>query len=159
MPLLTGRPLVCVASHTHFDHIGSHHEFSDRCVHCAEADILADPRNEWTAADRYATDEMFDAFPPDWRADAYRVLPAPADRLLNEYGLQTGFDPAPCDTVRWIQSDDPAALARFVEKNRSSVATDLDGAQVYLASSAFNLTWTAERNPDIKFVDIKTTTV
>ena len=82
-----------------------------------------------------------------------------ADRLLNEYGLQTGFDPAPCDTVRWIQSDDPAALARFVEKNRSSVATDLDGAQVYLASSAFNLQWTAERNPDIKFVDIKTTTV
>ncbi|MQT13561.1 MBL fold metallo-hydrolase [Segnochrobactrum spirostomi] len=84
VPLLTGRPLVCVASHTHFDHIGSHHEFADRCVHCAEAEILADPRNEWTAADRYATDEMFDAFPPDWRADAYRVPPAPADRLLND---------------------------------------------------------------------------
>jgi peptide chain release factor 3 len=82
-----------------------------------------------------------------------------ADRLLNEYGLQTGFDPAPCDTVRWIQSDDPAALARFVERNRSSVATDLDDAKVYLASSAFNLQWTAERSPEIKFVDIKTTTV
>jgi peptide chain release factor 3 len=82
-----------------------------------------------------------------------------ADRLLNEYGLQTGFDPAPCDAVRWIESDDPVALARFVEKNRSSVATDLDEAKVYLASSAFNLQWTAERNPEIKFVDIKTTTV
>jgi peptide chain release factor 3 len=82
-----------------------------------------------------------------------------ADRLLNEYGLQTGFDPAPCDTVRWIRSDDPAALARFIERNRSSVATDLDGAQVYLASSAFNLSWTAERNPEIKLADIKTTTV
>ena len=32
-------------------------------------------------------------------------------------------------------------------------------AKVYLASSAFNLQWTAERNPEIKFVDIKTTTV
>jgi peptide chain release factor 3 len=82
-----------------------------------------------------------------------------ADRLLNEYGLQTGFDPAPCDTVRWIQSDDPAALQRFVERNRSAVATDLDDAKVYLASSAFNLQWTAERNPEIKFVDVKTTTV
>jgi peptide chain release factor 3 len=82
-----------------------------------------------------------------------------ADRLLNEYGLQTGFDPAPCDTVRWIQSDDPAVLARFIERNRSSVATDLDDAKVYLASSAFNLQWTAERNPEIKLVDIKTTTV
>jgi peptide chain release factor 3 len=82
-----------------------------------------------------------------------------ADRLLNEYGLQTGFDPAPCDTVRWIKTDTPAELQRFVERNRSSVATDLDGAQVYLASSAFNLQWTAERNPEVKFVDIKTTTV
>jgi len=82
-----------------------------------------------------------------------------ADRLLNEYGLQTGFDPAPCDTVRWIRSADPAALARFVERHRSSVAADLDGAQVYLASSAFNLSWTAEHNPQIAFVDIKTTTV
>jgi peptide chain release factor 3 len=82
-----------------------------------------------------------------------------ADRLLNEYGLQTGFDPAPCDTVRWIASDDAVALARFVERNRSTVATDLDGAHVFLASSAFNLQWTAERNPEIKFVDIKTTTV
>ena len=48
---------------------------------------------------------------------------------------------------------------RFVERNRSSVAADLDEAKVYLASSAFNLQWTAERNPEIKFVDIKTTTV
>ena len=29
----------------------------------AEAHILADPRNEWTLADRYATDEMFIALP------------------------------------------------------------------------------------------------
>jgi peptide chain release factor 3 len=82
-----------------------------------------------------------------------------ADRLKHEYGLQTGFDPAPCDTVRWIESDDAAALARFVEKNRPAIATDLDGAQVFLATSAFNLSWTAERNPEIRFIDIKTTTV
>jgi peptide chain release factor 3 len=81
-----------------------------------------------------------------------------ADRLKHEYGLQTGFDPAPCDTVRWIESDDPAALARFVEKNRPAIATDLDGAQVFLATSAFNLSWTAERNPEVRFIDIKTTT-
>ena len=64
MPLVTERKLVCVASHTHFDHIGCHHEFPDRCVHRAEARILADPRNEWTLADRYATDEMFDRASP-----------------------------------------------------------------------------------------------
>ena len=82
VPLVSERKLVCVASHTHFDHIGCHHEFPDRCVHRAEAEILADPRNEWTLADRYATDEMFDGLPEGWDASRYRLPPAPACRLL-----------------------------------------------------------------------------
>jgi glyoxylase-like metal-dependent hydrolase (beta-lactamase superfamily II) len=84
VPLLTGRPIVCVASHTHFDHIGSHHEFADRCVHGAEAEILASPRNEWTLADRYANDEMFDRLPEGWDAAAYAIPPAPAGRILED---------------------------------------------------------------------------
>src|SRR4029079_15000409 len=71
--LVTDRPLICVASHTHFDHIGSHHEFPDCWVHPAEAHILADPRNRWTCADRYATDDMFEAFPEGWDQGLYRV--------------------------------------------------------------------------------------
>ncbi|MER8440624.1 MBL fold metallo-hydrolase [Mesorhizobium sp. M1312] len=82
--LVTERKLTCVASHTHFDHIGCHHEFPDRCVHAAEAEILADPRNEWTVADRYATDAMFDGMPQGWDTASYRILPAPADRLLEQ---------------------------------------------------------------------------
>ena len=82
VPLVTERPLTCVASHTHFDHIGSHHEFPGCCVHHAEAAILADPRNEWTCADRYATDDMFDAMPESWDQSRYQVKPAHADRLL-----------------------------------------------------------------------------
>jgi len=99
-----------------------------------------------------------DGMPPVVGVIGTLQLDVLADRLEQEYGLQTGFDPAPCDTVRWIASEDPAVLARFVEKNRSAIATDLDGAQVFLAASAFNLSWTAERNPGVKFVDIKTTT-
>ncbi|MGE0005061.1 MAG: MBL fold metallo-hydrolase [Parvibaculaceae bacterium] len=79
---LSGRPLLCVASHTHFDHIGCHHEFTDRLVHSAEARILADPRNELTLADRYATEAMFDRLPSGWRSEGYRIRPAPAGRLL-----------------------------------------------------------------------------
>jgi glyoxylase-like metal-dependent hydrolase (beta-lactamase superfamily II) len=79
---LAGRMPVCVASHTHFDHIGGHHEFGHRCVHEAEAAILADPRNAWTLADRYANEEMFDALPAGWDTAAYRVAPAPAQELL-----------------------------------------------------------------------------
>ena len=85
--LVTERPLVCVASHTHFDHIGSHHEFSHCSVHPAEAEILADPRNEWTCANRYATDEMFDGFPEGGEQSHYRVRPAKIDRLIGKGDL------------------------------------------------------------------------
>jgi glyoxylase-like metal-dependent hydrolase (beta-lactamase superfamily II) len=85
--LVGERKLVCVASHTHFDHIGCHHEFPDRSVHGAEAHILADPRNEWTLADRYATEAMFDALPAGWDAAKYSILPAPAGRILAQGDL------------------------------------------------------------------------
>ncbi len=84
VPLVAGRPLLAVASHTHFDHIGSHHEFPDRAVHAAEAKFLADPRNEWTLADKYATGEMFIAPPGGWETSRYAIKPAPAGRLLLE---------------------------------------------------------------------------
>ncbi len=32
VPLVTERPLQAVASHTHFDHIGCHHEFPAACA-------------------------------------------------------------------------------------------------------------------------------
>jgi glyoxylase-like metal-dependent hydrolase (beta-lactamase superfamily II) len=82
VPLVTGRPIICVASHTHFDHIGCHHEFEDRRVHRAEAAILADPQQQWTLADRYANDEIFDRLPHGWETAAYRIPPAPASRVL-----------------------------------------------------------------------------
>ncbi len=79
-----------------------------------------------------------------------------ADRLKHEYGLKTDFDPAPCDAVRWIRSKDPAALKKFIDSNRSSIATDLDGDHVYLPGSIFNLNYNAGRNPDVEFLEIKT---
>src|SRR5262252_4934357 len=60
--LLSGRPILAVASHTHFDHIGAHHEFAERAVHAAEATILSKPRREHTLADRYVRDTADGAF-------------------------------------------------------------------------------------------------
>ncbi len=79
-----------------------------------------------------------------------------ADRLANEYGLPIGFDPAPCDTVRWITAATAAELDDFIARNRLQVARDLDGDAVFLAQSAFSLQWIEERSPEIKFADIKT---
>jgi len=78
-----------------------------------------------------------------------------ADRLKEEYGLPAAFDPAPCDTARWISSDDAAALQKFIAANRPEIATDLDGDYVFLAPSAFALSWVQDKNPAIKFTDIK----
>jgi peptide chain release factor 3 len=80
-----------------------------------------------------------------------------SDRLANEYGLPAEFETTAHDQVRWIASDDTAALEAFVAKHRSAIATDLDGDPVYLAPSAFMLQWTAERTPELRFTDVKST--
>ena len=81
-----------------------------------------------------------------------------ADRLQHEYGLASGFDTAPCETIRWISADDPAVLKTFMQKYRPSIALDLDGAPVFMGASSFNQQWTADKNPEISFTDIKTVT-
>jgi glyoxylase-like metal-dependent hydrolase (beta-lactamase superfamily II) len=85
LPWLTDRPLLAVASHTHFDHIAGHHEFAERLVHPAEADILASPTRASTLADAYVGDDMFEAHPdcPLCYAE-YQVKAAPATRLIDE---------------------------------------------------------------------------
>jgi glyoxylase-like metal-dependent hydrolase (beta-lactamase superfamily II) len=82
VPLVTERALTCVASHTHFDHVGCHHEFPERCVHAAEAEGLANPTPQSTLADPYVTDAMFIRQPEGWNQADYRVKLAPAQRLL-----------------------------------------------------------------------------
>ncbi len=83
VPLVTERELIAVASHSHFDHIGCHHEFECRAVHSAEANLLAEPTRENTLADPYVTDDIFDALPPEpYCSKCYAVKRAPATRLL-----------------------------------------------------------------------------
>lgn len=83
VPLVTEKPCIAVASHTHFDHIGAHAEFAERWVHADEAEILARPTRAATLADPYVTDEIFTRLPPaPYRSAAYEVESAPATRLL-----------------------------------------------------------------------------
>jgi glyoxylase-like metal-dependent hydrolase (beta-lactamase superfamily II) len=81
--LVTERPLQAVASHTHFDHIGTHHEFPCRLCHAAEAHLLRAPTRENTVADKYVTDAIYHTLPPaPYDSAAYCPAPAPATRLL-----------------------------------------------------------------------------
>lgn len=88
VPLVTERPLDAVASHTHFDHIGTHHEFPCRLCHAAEADILAAPTRANTWADAYVTDEIFTSLPPaPYQSATYTVKSAPATRILQDHDI------------------------------------------------------------------------
>ena len=85
VPLVTERPCVAVASHTHFDHIGCHHEFDDRIVHEAEADLLAAPTRANTLAEPYVTDAIFTRLPPQpYSSVEYAVTSAPATRQVRD---------------------------------------------------------------------------
>jgi glyoxylase-like metal-dependent hydrolase (beta-lactamase superfamily II) len=64
IPELTGKPVIAVATHSHCDHIGGFHEFSDIRIHGAEADILRNPTIENTVAKGYMTEAMFEGAPP-----------------------------------------------------------------------------------------------
>ncbi len=83
VPLVSERPCVAVASHTHFDHIGAHHEFAERAVHAAEAELLAAPTRAGTLVDPYVTDAIFTRLPPlPYASTEYAVKAAPATRLV-----------------------------------------------------------------------------
>ncbi len=88
VPLVTEKPCLAVASHTHFDHIGCHHEFDERLVHPAEAELLARPTPAGTLSDRYVTDDIFTALPPaPYTSTTYAVKAAPATRLVEDGDL------------------------------------------------------------------------
>jgi peptide chain release factor 3 len=76
-------------------------------------------------------------------------------RLKDEYGLEVLWDTAEFALARWISSDDPKALEKFVKDNGLSIADDLDGDPVYLARNEFYLGYTKERAPGIAFTDVK----
>src|SRR5215467_2435689 len=77
-----------------------------------------------------------------------------AERLGAEYGLPVTFEPSRFEVCRWVSSD-KAELEKFLDAYPSSVAADLDGAPVFMASSAFNLRYEQERWPKIAFTDVK----
>ncbi|MCF3932741.1 MBL fold metallo-hydrolase [Acuticoccus sp. M5D2P5] len=88
VPLVTEKRLTALASHTHFDHIGCHHEFAERIVHPAEADILAHPTRAATLANPYATDAIFEALPPaPYASSDYGVTSAAATGFVADGDL------------------------------------------------------------------------
>ncbi|MBB33970.1 MAG: peptide chain release factor 3 [Hirschia sp.] len=78
-----------------------------------------------------------------------------AERVSAENNLEVAFEQGLYNVARWISSDDKAKLEAFVEKNRVNMATDIDGAPVFLGKNAWDVGYVAEKNPDIRFMNTK----
>ncbi|HEY5722165.1 MAG TPA: peptide chain release factor 3 [Allosphingosinicella sp.] len=72
-------------------------------------------------------------------------------RLEAEYKVEARFEPSPWDTARWIAADDEGEMKAFIATHRNAVATDRDGAPVFLAKDLWELSFHESRNPNIRF--------
>lgn len=82
---LTERPVICVSSHCHFDHVGGAHEFDCRLGHQSEADVHASPDIADTVTSPFIRAETFRALPhAGFHHSEFRVTPAPLTGYLDE---------------------------------------------------------------------------
>ena len=73
-----------------------------------------------------------------------------ADRLSGEYALDVIFEPAPYVEARWLTGTE-ADIEDFAGKHRGAMAQDIDGQPVFLAKSAWETNYVAERFPKVGF--------
>lgn len=98
---LAGRPVVALATHIHWDHVGSLHEFDERVMHRAEAgrmnpydefatirgDDLPAPILDYLADSGYEIRDPFliDALPhPGYDLASYRIVPTVPTREVDD---------------------------------------------------------------------------
>jgi peptide chain release factor 3 len=72
-------------------------------------------------------------------------------RLVAEYDLDADLEPSPYDAARWLAGE-AAEIEKFAAANRGGMATDRDGAPVFLAKSAWEVGYVAERYPKVKLL-------
>ena len=73
-----------------------------------------------------------------------------ADRLANEYQLECIFEASPYAEARWIAGE-KADLEDFMGKHRGAMGADIDEQPVFLAKSAWEIGYVAERFSKIRF--------
>jgi glyoxylase-like metal-dependent hydrolase (beta-lactamase superfamily II) len=85
LAFISEKPVLCLASHSHFDHTGGHYEFEERLCHPAEAEILAAPTRENTLIENFVELVQFTALPAaDFDVMRYTIRPAPVTRKVDE---------------------------------------------------------------------------
>ena len=82
---ITDRPIVCLGTHSHFDHSGCNHEFGVRLMHRAEAGIMAAPTRESLTIEGWVTASSFMALPyAGFDPETYMIKAAPVTDPVDE---------------------------------------------------------------------------
>ncbi len=74
-----------------------------------------------------------------------------ADRIKNEFNIPVLFEATQYFTARWVECADKEIMKKFQEANKMNLATDHDGAAVFLSRNAWHLNKTQEDFPKVKF--------
>lgn len=74
-----------------------------------------------------------------------------AHRLKTEYGVDARMMPSRYTMARWITSDDPKALRKFMDANAAHIAYDVVDAAAFLIGSPAQLRVAEELYPDVRF--------
>lgn len=90
----------------------------------------------------------------DWIVGAVGPLQfeVTADRIRTEFQVPVHFEPTSLFTARWVESEEPLQMKKFIDANSTAVAHDHDGAPVYLARNAWHLERGAKDWPAIRFL-------
>jgi peptide chain release factor 3 len=73
------------------------------------------------------------------------------DRLKNEYGATTVYEPVSYVVARWVSCKDQKLMKEFVKNNSNYLANDADGNLTFLTSSMWRLENCMEEWPGIAF--------
>jgi peptide chain release factor 3 len=74
-----------------------------------------------------------------------------AARLQSEYKVDAIYEPSRIHTARWLTFPDDTTRRNFETEQLGSMAKDVDGNLVFLASNKYNLEVTMERWPKVSF--------
>ena len=72
-------------------------------------------------------------------------------RLDAEYKVDAALEPSPWDTARWLSAEKPSDLKAFTDTHKSALASDRDGAPVFMAKDSWDLNYVTGRNPAVRF--------
>jgi peptide chain release factor 3 len=78
-----------------------------------------------------------------------------ADRVRTEYNIDVHFEGTTLFTARWVETDDPQLLKKFLNGNQGALAEDHNGSPVFLARNAWHLKKTTEDWPAVRFLKTK----